>query len=164
MVRPATFIDIPFLLNLGNRYCEEEVKKIKYHSANWNVDMCANAFCMSVNDDDDFLWLGVNDGEIVGFLWATTHMMAPWNPDKVASDYIFYVVPEKRGTMIGHSLIKAYKSWAESKGCLEVRLSIASGINEERIGKMYERLGFEPFGSVYNHKVRSNHGCSKESI
>jgi GNAT superfamily N-acetyltransferase len=152
MIRPASFLDIPSIINLGNRYVEEEVKKVAHHCAVWDAETSAHFLCQSLTSSDMFLWVAVDDGELVGFLWAATHPMAPWNPAMVASDMLFYVVPEKRGSLIGMRLVKEYKAWAESMACVEVRLSIASGINEERVGRMFNRLGFETFGTVYNHK------------
>lgn len=150
MIRPASFLDIPEVINLGNRYVEEEVKVVQHHSASWNAEQSAHYLCSSLNADDLFLWVAVDDGFIVGFLWAGAHVMAPWTPLRVASDLLFYIVPEKRGTLMGMRLLKAYIAWAKDKGCAEARLSIASGINEKRVGRMYERLGFKPFGTVYN--------------
>lgn len=152
MIRPASFLDIPEIINLGNRYVEEEVKVVAHHSAEWNAEQSAHHLCASLNKKDIFLWVAVDEAQIVGYLWAGIHMLAPWTQVPVASDILFYIVPEKRGTLLGMRLIKAYKEWAKESGCHEVRLSIASGINEKRVGRMYGRLGFEPFGTVYNLK------------
>ncbi|AIT13702.1 acetyltransferase [Salmonella phage BP12B] len=152
MIRQACFLDIPEIINLGNRYVEEEVKVVKHHSATWDADQSAHHLCASLTSKDLFLWVAVEDGVIIGFLWAAVHIMAPWSPALVASDLLFYIIPEKRGSLAGVRLLKAYKSWAKERGCIEARLSIASGINEERVGRMYNRLGFTPFGTVYNLK------------
>lgn len=156
MIRPACFLDIPEIINLGSRYVDEEVKQVSHHSAVWDANMSACHLIEAYTRPDQFLYVAVLDGSIVGFLWAASHCLAPWNPSLVASDYLFYVVPEKRGTLVGCRLIKAYKAWADELSCVEVRLSIASGINEVRVGEMYQRLGFVPFGTVFNHELRSN--------
>lgn len=153
VMRPACFLDIPSILNLGQRYVEEEVKVVAHHSAEWDAMQSAHHLAQAITGDDLFLHVATRDGEVVGFLWAGTHCMAPWNPILVASDYLFYIVPELRGSLMGLRMVKAYRQWAKEKGCKEVRLSIASGINEERVGKMYGLLGFEPFGTVYNLKL-----------
>lgn len=153
-IRPACFLDIPEIINLGRRYVEEEVSKVGYHSASWDATMSACGLIEAYSKADQFLYVAVRDGAIVGFLWAASHFLAPWNPALVASDYLFYVVPEVRASLTGMRLIKAYQAWAKELGCVEVRLSIASGINQDRVGRMYERLGFSSFGSVYNHEIR----------
>lgn len=163
MIRRACFLDIPEIINLGNRYVEEEVKAVAHHSAVWDANESANNLCQALTCDHLFLYVAVDDGQVVGFLWAGAHQMAPWNNVLVASDYLFYIVPEKRGTRLGYRLIKEFKAWAEALGCLEVRLSIASGINEKRVGKMFGLLGFEPFGTVFNYRVKGeDNGRSEE--
>lgn len=152
MIRPASFLDIPSIINLGDRYVEEEVKVVGHHSFEWDAYQSSHNLCQSLSADDMFLWVAVKDGVLVGFLWAASHNMAPWNTAKVASDLLFYIVPEHRGTRLGYRLIKEYRAWAYDQGCVEARLSVASGINEERVGRMYGHLGFEPFGTVYNYK------------
>lgn len=152
MIRPACLLDVPAIINLGNRYVEQEVKTVGHHSASWNATESAHHLALAISHEALFLHVAVRDNEVVGFLWGGTHMLAPWDLTLVASDYLFYVTPEFRGTAVGMGLIKAWRNWAESQGCKEVRLSLASGINEERVGKMYSLLGFSPFGTVYNHK------------
>ena len=152
MIRPACLLDIPAIINLGYRYVEQEVKTVGHHSATWNADESAHHLAMAIAHDSLFLHVAVIDNAVVGFLWGGTHHLAPWDLTLVASDYLFYVAPEFRGSRAGVGLVKAWRAWAESLGCSEVRLSLASGINEERVGKMYGLLGFAPFGTVYNHK------------
>lgn len=153
MIRPACFLDIPAILNLGYRYVEEEVKKVGYHSAEWDAEASAHRLAQSLTDGD-FLWVAVHDGVVVGFLWAAIHAMAPWNNVPVASDFLFYLTPECRGSYVSIRLVKEYREWAGKRLCKEVRLSLASGINEERVGHAYKHLGFEPFGTVYCHKYK----------
>lgn len=150
MNRPACFLDIPAIINLGYKYVEEEVKPTGHHSSAWDADLSAHHLCQSLTDDNIFLWVATSvGGDVVGFLWAAIHPMAPWCNTPVASDYLFYINPEYRGKYCAIGLIKAYRKWAEDKGCAEARLSLASGIKQERVGCTYELLGFEAFGSVY---------------
>lgn len=154
MIRPACFFDVLSIINLGNRYVEEEVKKVGHHSATWNAEVSAHHLAVAISSDSLFLHVAVKGNKVVGFLWGGTHPLAPWDMTLVASDYLFYMKPELRGSLMGLRLVKAWKAWAESKGCSEVRLSIASGINEDRVGKMYTLLGFSPFGTVFNHSFK----------
>ena len=121
MIRSASFLDIPAIINLGNRYVEDEVKAVGHHSATWDAVESAHHLAMALTSDDLFLWVATHDGEVVGFLWGGAHPLAPWSPVTVASDYLFYLVPEHRGTIKGLRLVKAFKEWATDKGCQEVR-------------------------------------------
>lgn len=153
MIRKACFLDIPAIINLGNRYVEQEVKAVCHHSAVWDADTSAHYLAQALAGDN-FLWVAVRDGKVIGFLWASVHAMAPWNPRPVASDFLFYIEPEYRGTVTALMLIKEYRAWAGKIGCVEARLSLASGINEERVGRAYDILEFKPFGTVYCHKYK----------
>lgn len=155
MIRAACFLDIPAIINLGSRYVEEEVKAVCHHSAIWDADTSAHYLAQALSGNN-FLWVAVRDGKVVGFLWASVHGMAPWNPTPVASDFLFYLEPEYRGTVTALMLIKEYRAWAGKIGCVEARLSLASGINEERVGRAYDILGFKPFGTVYCHKYKED--------
>lgn len=155
MIRKACFMDIPYILNLGNKYIEEEVKVVCHHSASWDAERAAHFLAQSLQGNN-FLWVAIRDGRVVGFLWATTHELAPWNPAPVASDLLFYIEPEYRGTVTAMLLIKEYRAWAGNLGCVEARLSLASGINEERVGRAYDILGFKSFGTVFCHKYKED--------
>lgn len=152
MIRPACFLDIMPILNLGARYVLEEVSVNGHHSARWEPEMAAHHLAVAISSDNLFLWVAVDGCEVVGFLWGGLGEAAPWDSSLVANDYLFYLTPEYRGTRRGLALIKAWLSWGKSLGCQEVRLSIASGINEARIGKMFKLLGFDNFGTVYSYK------------
>lgn len=153
IIRDATFFDVPEILKLADVYIREEVEPLGYHSASWNAEMMAHNLMQSINSEGDFVQVITCDGSVIGYLWAATHCLGPWTPTLVASDYLFYITPESRGSIAAYKLIKSYKAWALGLGCVEVRLSVASGINQERTSKLYSRLGFDLFASVHNHKV-----------
>lgn len=154
LIRNATYFDVPEILALAHKYVEEEVSVVGHHSDVWCVNSLSHHLMSSLSSDDGIVLIARVDGKLTGYLWATTHLMAPWSPLTVASDLLFYVKPECRGTTVALRLVKAYKEWAEELGCHEVRLSTASGINTERVGQFYERLGFSPFAQTYNYKPK----------
>lgn len=73
--------------------------------------------------------------------------------DKVASDQLVYVAPNWRGTLAAKKLITAYRDWAASLGAKEVGLGTTTGVNTERTGRFYERLGFARVGAVYKWRA-----------
>lgn len=151
MIRPATLLDLPAIIALGHRYVEEEVSRVRHHEARWEPPLAGEYLAQTVmNPDEAFLHVYESGDKILGFLWAFKHKLNLWSSLDVASDVLFYVVPECRGKYGSICLINRYKAWAKTVGCTEVRLSIASGINEERNGLAYQRLGFKPFGTTYN--------------
>ena len=151
MIRPATFFDVPEILRLADVYMREEVSPAGHHSTVWDAGMMADNLMTSIRRAEDLVVVSIQDGEVTGYLWAATHCLGPWSPVIVASDYLFYVATAHRGGTSALRLANAYKLWATELGCAEVRLSVASGINQGRVGKLYERLGFTPFACIYNH-------------
>lgn len=153
IIRLATFFDVPELLRLADVYVREEVAPAGHHSTEWDAGMMANNLMSSMNAPSDVVLLAIEDGQIVGYLWAASHCLAPWSPIRVASDYLFYVIPERRGSRAAIRLILSYQKWAEGVGCAEVRLSVASGIKQERTGRLYQLLGFSPYAGVYKQAI-----------
>ncbi|MGL6086631.1 MAG: GNAT family N-acetyltransferase [Enterobacterales bacterium] len=152
MIRNATFFDIPEILRLADVYVREEVEPTGHHSAVWDAKMMAHNLMTSMQTNEDIVLLAIEDGQILGYLWAASHCLAPWSPVRVASDYLFYVVPRHRGSRAAIRLVRAYQEWAKEIECAEVRLSVASGIHHDRTEKLYQRLGFTPYASTFNHK------------
>lgn len=152
MVRNATYLDVPEILNLADVYVREEVEPTGHHSPIWDAGMMAHHLMNCITDDEGIVLVAVQDGNIIGYLWAIQHGLAPWSPVLVASDLLFYVKPEHRGSRAAWRLVLAYKEWAEEEGCTEVRLSVASGINTSRTERLYEHLGFSRFASTFNYK------------
>lgn len=156
MIRNATFFDVPEILRLADVYVREEVEPSGHHSSIWDADMMANNLMISMQSPDDIVLLAVADGQIIGYLWAASHCLAPWSPLKVSSDYLFYVMPEHRGSRAAIRLVRAYTEWASETGCMEVRLSVASGIHHDRTEKFYEAAGFTRYASTFNLKLKEN--------
>lgn len=139
---------------MADVYIREEVEPLRYHSASWNAEIMAHNLMQSINDVGDFVKVITSDGCIVGYLWAATHCLGPWTHTLVASDYLFYITPASRGGLAAYRLLKAYKEWAFALGCVEVRVSIASGINQERTERLYECAGFPRHASTFNHRIQ----------
>jgi len=62
---------------------------------------------------------------------------------ETASDLIVYIDPKYRGGRGFIKLIKAYEEWARSRGAVELVLSVSTGINTQKTGQLYERLGYK---------------------
>jgi GNAT superfamily N-acetyltransferase len=72
----------------------------------------------------------------------------------VAYDTIFYVEPPYRGTTAAPRLIRAFREWAVARGASELCLAISTGVNAERIGGFYARMGFQQVGATYKQRLR----------
>lgn len=149
MVREATELDLLKLMELGRDYALEA----NYHdSLPYDEEFAVNSAINSLLHPNYNIFVAVHEGEVVGFLWGSVSPM-PWSPALIAIDNILYIKPEHRGRILGVRLIKAYEEWAIGMGAKQVSISIASGLNEDKTCKLYERLGYHSVGRQYRKEV-----------
>lgn len=149
MIRKATLLDLPFLAKLGEAYAAEA----KHHEGFCiNPDRMMNGAAAAISDPDSCVLLAVKGTTTVGFLYAVLSYFL-WSDTPVAIDQLLYTVPEVRGQRYGVSLVRAYERWAASRGVSHVRLSIASGITEDRTCELYERLGYPKIATIHQKEV-----------
>lgn len=148
-IRRMTEDDIPMLVALGEDMHEESRR-----SGTFDPERSIR-LCFKIMQDPASLGLvAEQEGEIIGMLGA--HITDDlWGPDKVAGDYLVYVVPEQRGTSAAVRLIKAYIAWAEENGAADIYLRQSTGVDIERTAEFYGRIGFDMVGHTF--KLRSNH-------
>jgi len=152
VIRPATQLDLPFIAKLGETYTSEA----EHHGAftlNW--DRAFREAAAAISDPDSCLLVAVRGTTPVGFLYATISYFL-WSDTPLAVDQLLYISPGSRGGSGAVGLIRAYERWAADKGVSHVRLSIASGITEDRTCRLYERLGYIKIGVTYQKEV--SHG------
>jgi GNAT superfamily N-acetyltransferase len=119
-----------------------------------NLDHAIQALLSAIADPKSLVLVAVRGRSIVGFLYATVATFF-WSDTPVAVDQLLYVAPEHRGRVYGVHLIREYEKWASTQGVTEVRMSIASGITEDRTRTLYQRLGYQPLGYVYRKELQS---------
>lgn len=141
MLRDATELDLPRMLQLATLYSDEVVGNRYPIEADFAVASMADSLLY----DSTYCKLLVKGGVVVGFLWATLTNF-PWSRGLVAYDNIFYVEPVHRGGFGIVSLIRDYYKWATDKGAREVCISTASGIDIEKVCGLFEALDFKLIG------------------
>lgn len=67
---------------------------------------------------------------------------------KVASELVWYVEPEYRGTE-GKHLHQAFEYWAKRVGCTLINMVLLEDENSERMNKIYKRKGYSPVERSY---------------
>lgn len=121
-----------------------------YSKLRWNQRKALNFLQVCVANPDIFAVVTETKGRITGFMLAM--VQEHWLADgAMASDLTLYVEPGKRGGIAAVRLIKAYKCWAESKKVVYTNLGVSTGIEIERTGALYEKMGFGCVGS--NHRI-----------
>lgn len=99
----------------------------------------------SINDTKGFYRVIESDGEVIGFVRAST------NEDKTKQLEAIYVRPDMIGTGVGSELMKLAMDWA---GDEQVTLKVAR--YNDRAIRFYQRFGFE--------KVEGSEGMFKDVI
>lgn len=151
MIRDATVWDALTALSLGESYVEEVMD---YVNVPYDPEAAVGRMAEALHDERQLFILSItSEGYVAGMLWAICAPLLPWSSCNIALDTIVYVKPEYRGTRHGLDLVRAYESWAIDKGASEIRLSVASGIHEDKTGNFYKKLGYEHLGSQYRRKL-----------
>jgi GNAT superfamily N-acetyltransferase len=61
----------------------------------------------------------------------------------------WYVRKDFRGTSIAPRLVKAFVTWARTRGASEVFMGVSSGVEVQLTHRMMQRLGFKHLGGNY---------------
>lgn len=152
MIRVAHPLDIPRILNLAEGY-NEEARQVNHFITTWDAELTVCNLLSTLNSESGLLIVSVEAGKVVGFLWAVACCPVPWSSHRSADCFMFYVHPDYRGSLHAIRLIKAFKVWAVTVDCVEIRISTASGLNTERVEALFSRLGYKPLGNTYHQLI-----------
>jgi len=141
MIRNARVSDLPRI-----RSCAERLhKKSVYADVPSDLQTFSHTLGQCINNAFGFAMVSVQHGQIRGFMLGAAVPL--WfSKKRSASDIVTYC--ESVGD--GYRMIKAFRDWAWSiPGVIEITMAQSSGIETERTGKIYERLGLERIGNLY---------------
>ena len=148
-VRPMTPEDLPGALNLGQRMHQESV----YRQFDYDQNKFGRLLCNYVlRTEDRFAYVGETRGALSGIFLGSIGAHYFGN-DLVASDTLWYVAPEARGSRTGVQLLRAYENWAKACGASAIYVGISSGITPERTGNMMQKLGYDVAAGNYKLRV-----------
>lgn len=145
MIRPATKQDIPEIVRLSETMHQES----RYRTLPYNGDKFARLMARLIDSPAGMVAVAERDGQIIGAIAGvvTDHYFADAT---ISYELGLYVEKAHRGTLAGYRLAKEYIDWAKSQGVDQVDMGITTGIDEERTGRMYERLGLHHVGIVFS--------------
>lgn len=87
-------------------------------------------------------------GEPVGFVTAVVGEWSFSDERRAACD-LLYVRPRSRGGVAAASLVGAFADWAVRNGARTLVMGTTTGVAPERTGRLFERLGFDPVGTLH---------------
>lgn len=148
-VREATLDDLPYIINLaGQMHAESRYRRTTFLPAR-----LGHVAAGLIASPDGFAVVAEKDGEIIGTMLAQV-MREPWfAAEPVAYEYGVYVTPEHRGNHAAARMVRMFDTWAQERGAVLIDLGISTGINDERTGAFYARLGFTLAGFLYSKEV-----------
>ena len=142
--------DLPEILALGQQMHEESA----YRHFAFSVSKCAMLFhtCIT-NPDTHFIRVAVNTDDAVVGIFVGSIAEHYFGTDLIASDYLWYVTPEYRGSRAGLTLLQDFQKWAADHNAAEIYVGISSGLFAERTGALLTKLGFDLVGGNYKLRV-----------
>lgn len=147
-VRLATESELGDVLDL----CKSLVKESPVFSQQPFNERTTTAFIQHQINKDAVLVALDEYQNIVGA--AICAVYVDWRTgQRIAIEQGIYVLPEYRNTKAGILLVKGFKEWALHNDAERIQIGTMSGIEAERVVKLYERLGFTQCGYVLEQEI-----------
>jgi len=73
--------------------------------------------------------------------------------DLIASDTVWYVSTQSRGSRVGLQLLRAFEKWAKERKAAEIYMGVSSGLSAGKTGAMLQKLGYNVVGGNYKQRV-----------
>lgn len=145
---PATFADLPALVDIGEQFFRSTGMVI----AGLSFDRASmEAFLADMLDSPDHVLFVARDkntvvGVVGGFLTAPM-----FNRNvRVAQESFWYVSPESRKTGVGEALYRTFAQWAEAMGAVTlVMATVGDKPSNDRIHDRYIEQGFQALERHY---------------
>jgi len=134
---------------LGQRMHEESA----YSDMPFDIETAAqNIYTNIIQGDNGFGVIAYKDGAPVGIMAGAlaTHF---FGPALFAYDFVWYVVPEDRGSSTAVRMLKRFEVWARSQGAKELHLGVTTGVDPEKTHSIYQRMGYTHVGNNYTLKL-----------
>ena len=150
-IRFAISADIPALVELGVKvHAETNQASLPFSASRLTGQLNA---CLNPVNQKYCLLVAESDGLIVGVIWgyiAQHYFSDAW----VATDYMFYVRPEFRGTPLAVRLLYAFRKWAQNRGAAEVMICMTTGVNVEKFDRFLRKMKFEYVGGNFLMRLK----------
>lgn len=142
-IRPMMMKDAPQIVSMASDMHQESTYKNLDFDPVKLIDIVEMVCC-----EPEYFAFIYDDGEIKGL--AVGYVMEHFfGHDLTSGDLAIYVKPEHRRGRVGVDLVVAYREQCLKLGVKEPLLGVSAGINPERIGKLYQRLGFTEKYTIY---------------
>jgi GNAT superfamily N-acetyltransferase len=138
------------ILTLGIAMQEES----DYSAVPFDIAQTANSImALVVNNPRGFGMLAYSDENVPIGMIAGSISPYFFSQGSLASDFVWYVRPEFRGSRTSVKLLKMFQSWAWENGATELYMGVTTNVSAERTGELLQRLGFEHVGGNYRARL-----------
>lgn len=134
--------------------CKEFMAESRYSHRPLDAARCARVIEIAqANPHLFYVKYKVNkEGDFVGVLIAQIEQMF-FMEAKQASDVVFFVREDYRGSPWFIKTLRAFELWAKDMGCDFIKLMPNSGIKTEGMLKFYTRLGYDHVGYIFSKEI-----------
>ncbi|WP_267086473.1 GNAT family N-acetyltransferase [Xanthomonas sacchari] len=117
----------------------------------WNTEKVRALLRWLIDDPDGLALVAEDGGQIIGGFMAM--VQDHWCTDSREScDLALYVQQDRRGGLAAARLLQRYRAWAQSRGADSILLGITTGVDLSTSTRLYERLGFQHVGHLFEEK------------
>lgn len=93
-------------------------------------------------------WVVEDDVSIIGVLCIAS-MSYYFATPRIACDLALFVNPDNRSIRVTNMLVKSVEDWCKDNNMHALVMSVTASIDHRRVGKLYEHLGYQEWGSIY---------------
>jgi len=148
-IRPMQPKDLPAVLEMARCMHQESVYRRFDYDENKMGRLLYNYIS---NPKTSFSCVGTSKDTLNGvFLGSIGEHY--FGTDLIASDTLWYVSPQSRGSRVGLQLLRAFESWAKERGAAEIYVGVSSGLSADKTGTMLRKLGYDVVGGNYKLHV-----------
>lgn len=120
----------------------------EYSAMEYSPEKCAELGYMAI-EDANMMIISVKDGDTYAGLMIASVRAPEFSHDLIAWDTLIYVHPDYRGTRAAILLLKEYRRWSIARGAKMIFMRTTTGIEPQKTGKLFEKLGFRYVGGNY---------------
>ena len=144
-IRNATYEDINTMIELG----AIGWKETRLTDFDYDYDTVEKYIKGLIDYDWGIVLIAEENGKIAGSIIAEVYKY--YFGSTIASiNYDFIVHPDFRGSSAAIRLLNKYKEIAKSHGTQDIMMGVNASLDFERVGKLYEKVGFKQVGSLFS--------------